>query len=157
MAPPADNEHKRRAAVRFFAVARPPVATRMQWVEEDAAGFVRLLEGGQKIDTADMRRWAKRAQSVCHTVFAEPAPPSLDRLIELLMNVKDQSRSRIKNREKYNAAVRFRAKHREATVSRIKRAIGYDQRRTIKRWLADPKFQDAVEQQRLEDKIVQGG
>jgi hypothetical protein len=29
-----------------------------------------------------MRRWAKRARFVCHRVFAEPAPPSLDRLID---------------------------------------------------------------------------
>jgi hypothetical protein len=57
---PADNEHRRRAAARLFAVAGPPVATRLQWIEEDAADFVRVLEGGQKADIGDMRRWAKR-------------------------------------------------------------------------------------------------
>jgi hypothetical protein len=149
---PADNEHRRRTAARLL-----PVATQLQWIEEDAAGFVQLLEGGQKTGIADMRRWAKRQQFACHTVFAEPAPPSLDRLIELLMNVKDRPRSRLQNREKYNAAIRFVAKNPGATPSRIKRAIDCDQPRTIKRWLALPEFQDAVEQQRLEDKIVQRG
>jgi hypothetical protein len=155
---PADNERRRRAAARLFAVVRPTVATRLQWIEEDAAGFVRRLEGDQKIDVPDMRRRAKRAQFVCHTVLAEPAPPSLDRLIELLMNVKE-SRSRIKNREKYNAAVRFVANNRGASPSRIRRKIDYDQPRTIKRWLADPEFQDAVERQRqrLADKIIRRG
>jgi len=77
-----DNERRRRAAARFFAVARPTVATRLQRIEEDAAGFVRLLESDQKTGIADMRRWAKRQRFVCHEVFAEPAPPSLDRLID---------------------------------------------------------------------------
>ena len=99
----------------------------------------------------------KRAQFVCHTILAEPAPPSLGRLIDLLMDAKDRPRSRLKNREKYYAAVRFVAKNPGATVSRIKRKIDYDQPRTIKRWLADPEFQDAVEHQRLENKVVQGG
>jgi hypothetical protein len=150
---PADNERRRRTAAKLFGAT---VTTRLQWVEEGAAGFVRLLEGGQKTGIADMRRWAKRAQFVCHTVLAEPAPPSLGRLIDLLMDAKDRPRSRLKNREKYYAAVRFVAKNPGATVSRIKRAIDYDQPRTIKRWLADPEFQDAVEQ-RLENKVVQGG
>ncbi|OLB69357.1 MAG: hypothetical protein AUI16_28730 [Alphaproteobacteria bacterium 13_2_20CM_2_64_7] len=79
---PTDNERRRRTAARFFAVAQPTVATRLQWIEEDAAGFVRLLESGQKTGIADMRRWAKRARFVCHTVFAEPAPLPLDRLID---------------------------------------------------------------------------
>jgi hypothetical protein len=79
---PTDNERRRRAAARLFAVFRPTVATRLQWIEEDAAGFVRLLEGGQKTGIADMRRWAKRARFLCHTVFAEPAPLPLDRLID---------------------------------------------------------------------------
>ena len=146
---PADNERRRRAAARLFDVALPTAATRLQRVEEDAAGFARLLEGGQKADIADMRRWAKRAQFVCHTVLAEPAPPSLGRLIELLMNVKDWPRSRLKNREKFNEAVRFVAANPGAAPSRIKRAIDYDQPQTIKRWLALPEFQDAVEQQRV--------
>ena len=79
---PTDDEHRRRTAVRFFAVARPTVATRLQWIEEDAADFMRQLESGQRPDIADMRRWEKRARFVCHTIFAEPAPPSLDRLID---------------------------------------------------------------------------
>jgi len=77
---PTDNERRRRAAARLFAVARPSVATRLQWIEQDAAGFVRQLESGQKTDIADMRRWEERARFVCHTILAEPPPPSLDRL-----------------------------------------------------------------------------
>jgi hypothetical protein len=154
MALTADNKHRRQAAATLFGAT---VATRLQWIEEDAAGFVRLLEGGQKTGISDMRRWATRQQFVCHRILAEPAPRSLDRLFELLMNVKGRPRSRLQNREKYNAAVQFVAKHPEATPSRIRREIGYDQLRTIKRWLADPEFQGAVEQQRLEDKIALGG
>ena len=77
---PTDNERRRRAAARLFAVARPSVATRLQWIEQDAAGFVRQLESGEKTDIADMRRWEERARFVCHTILAEPPPPSLDRL-----------------------------------------------------------------------------
>jgi hypothetical protein len=86
---PADNERRRRATAKLFATMLPSVATRLRWIEEDAAGFVRLLEGGQKTGIADMRRWAKRAQFVCHTVLAEPAPPSLGRLVDLFVGAKD--------------------------------------------------------------------
>jgi hypothetical protein len=125
----------------------PSVATRLRWIEEDAAGFVRLLEGGQKTGIADMRRWAKRAQFVCHTVLAEPAPPSLGRLVDLFVGAKDRPRSRRKNPEKFRAAVRFVAENPQANPYQIMRAIGYEQRTVVKRWLADPEFKAAVEQE----------
>jgi hypothetical protein len=77
---PTGNEYKRQIAVRFFAVAGPPVATRLQWVEEDAAGLLQLLESGRKLG-ADILEWVKRQWFVCHRIFVEPVPPSLDRLI----------------------------------------------------------------------------
>ena len=102
---PADNERRRRAAASLFAVAKPTAETRLQWIEEDAAHFVKLLETGKARGIADMRRWADRHRFVCDTVLAEPAPPSLGRLIKILMGVKDRPRSDRKNRAKYNAAV----------------------------------------------------
>jgi hypothetical protein len=79
---PTGNEYKRQIAARFFAVAGPPVAARLQWVEEDARNFERLLKSDQKPDIAYIREWEKRERFVCHTVFAEPTPPSLDRLTD---------------------------------------------------------------------------
>jgi hypothetical protein len=54
----------------------------LKWIEEDAAGFVRQLESGEKTSTAVIRRWEKRARLVCHKIFAEPAPSSLDQLVD---------------------------------------------------------------------------
>ena len=149
---PADNERRRRAAASLFAVAKPTAETRLQWIEEDAAHFVKLLETGKARGIADMRRWADRHRFVCDTVLAEPAPPSLGRLIKILMGVKDRPRSDRKNRAKYNAAVEYVARNPDASPSQIKRGINYDQQRVIKQWLASPEFKAAVEQRRLTNK-----
>jgi hypothetical protein len=72
----ADNERKRRAAARLFAVFGPTVAIRLQRVEEDATG---LRESGQKIGIPE-RKWVKRQRFVCHDILGEPSPPALDQL-----------------------------------------------------------------------------
>jgi hypothetical protein len=146
---PADNERRRRAAAKLFSIARPTVAARLARIEAYAADCLELLDAKRPgIDIAEMRRETANMLSVCAAVLAEPAPDSLVRLNERLLQVKHRPRSGIRNREKYYAAAQFVAENPGASVYQIMRAIGYEQRRIVRQWLADPEFKDAVEVRR---------
>jgi hypothetical protein len=150
----------RKIADRFWAWFGGTVEERIELIDSEAAKLledikdreVRKADGdpyakGQYSD-ADVRRWAVDQLRGMRN-FYEPPPQNLVDLIAALVNVPARPRKSVKNREKYFEAAVYLAKHPDATISAIKRGIGYDQHRQINAWLESPEFQDRVEQERL--------
>ena len=136
----------REAAEKLFSLFRHPksnapasVALRLQLIEKTAAEILAGTRSGNFVK-ADVKRWVLRHMKLCSETFEEPAPASLVALAAKLMNVKAAPRKAVKNREKWNAVAQYVADNPEATVSAIRRAIGYDQPAVIKRWLVSPEF-----------------
>ncbi len=132
-------DKKRSAAQQLFAVTGWTVEGRMASIEANAAA---LLDRPQ-LDADEKRLAIRYLQFCCRTLY-EPAPGSLLRLIERIVDVPEVPRSRIRNRVKWSDAARYYAANPAATPRQIATAIGYDQFATIKRWMYDPAWLDEV-------------
>src|SRR5262245_5927345 len=85
---------------------------------------------------AAINRWLVRHLDLCARTFCRPPPPELVALAAYQLAVKGPPRSHRKNLRMFLAAARHKARHPDASVSQIAKAIGYPQKTTIKGWLS---------------------
>lgn len=117
-------------------------------IKEKADMHNAALEAGTLKKRNDVARWAVQ-QLARATSLGRPAPGPLIELFARLLGVGTQPRAgKLRNKEAFRAAARHVAKDPDATPSAIARAINYDQKAQIKKWLLDPRFSKAVIQER---------
>jgi hypothetical protein len=135
------------AADEFFrALGLDSVDQRLERIAATSAAMHSSLKAGlYKSRIAAVNRWVVRQLDLCARIFCRPPPPELVKLIEHLLGVDCPERNgRIKNREKFVAAVHYVAEYPDATPAKIARAITYDQKSVIARWLQDSEFKELV-------------
>jgi hypothetical protein len=134
------------AADKFFRTLSPrdSVDQRLERIAATSATLHNDLKAGMcRYRLAIINRWVIRHLDLCTRTFKRPAPVELVRLIEHLVGAdKPERNGARKNREKFVAAADYVAHYPDATPSKIARAIKYDQKRIIARWLEDPDFQE---------------
>jgi hypothetical protein len=117
---------------------------------EGIASQARALLDGEIVERrAVVNRWIVRSLDLCARTFCCPPPPELVELVARQLGVAGTARDERQNWQKFVAAAHYVAANPEATASQIARAIDYDQKQQIKRWQADPEFDELVKLARL--------
>jgi hypothetical protein len=124
------------AAEGFFAAIGATVDQRLEAI----ATAARILCQIKNDSPADVNHWAIRQLDLCSRTFCRPPPVELVELIARQLHVNGKRRTDRKNRAMFFAAAKHKAKDPSATAAQICRAIGYDQKRQVKKWMADPEF-----------------
>jgi hypothetical protein len=139
------------AADEFFsALGMATVDQRLERIAATAEAIRKSPAGFYSGRRAVVHRWTARQLDLCSRTFCRPPPVELVRLVEHLLGAdKPERNGAKKNREKFIAAAHHVALHSDATPAKIARAIKYDQKHVIARWLDDSEFREIVGTRRL--------